>query len=233
MRARRTVAAGVPLADAMASASTPSSAPCRSSPVISLRRNVCSSSVARSKSAPRRRCRSRPAPDPATDVIRAKVSSTSQSVSDGVAAGAGRALAAAAWPRPSRRCRTEPARNATPGSISSGASARSASARRPIFPSRAVVVATRVEVTTRSWSRMGPNRSGRRGAVGQAGRGGVVSRRAAVLVAMAAGPHATRRRGGTRARPLPSTCAAVLPHGWSLLSVYVECEPHWASPRRG
>ena len=61
---RRTAAAGTSAAFAIASTSTPASAPCRSSPAISARRNACSCAVARANSAVRavRARRSSPGP---------------------------------------------------------------------------------------------------------------------------------------------------------------------------
>ena len=94
---------------------TLSSAPWRISPKISLARKPCSSDVARASRS--RSCRTRAAvePVPLVAATRSNARSTSARVRPGAgAAGVERASRSAAKPTPTRPCRSEPQRNATP-----------------------------------------------------------------------------------------------------------------------
>ncbi|MGX1268486.1 hypothetical protein RKD18_001680 [Streptomyces phaeoluteigriseus] len=107
--ARRTSAGGAAVASARPSTATASSAPCRTSPVISAIRNRCSSSVAEPINSPTSRARSACEPGPDSPPSAVSRASTSRTVSVGAAAGAtGRP--SAFQPMPSRPCGSRPAR---------------------------------------------------------------------------------------------------------------------------
>ena len=132
--ARRTSATGSPAAAAMASTMTPSSAPWRSSPASSCRRNCCSSGVASAKSAPR--AAARRGADPTPRSCASAVSRTSRSVidSDGLR-GRASARGGGAGARSPHRCAPGACRR--PGSGSRGRFPRvraSAAARRVRAP---------------------------------------------------------------------------------------------------
>ena len=150
---RRSDFDGTCAAFATASMSTPSCAPCRSSPNSSRVRKSCSASVADWNSAPRASFLARADPWPASAAIRSNVLSTSRSVNVELAAGgASRASRIAAPPTPSRPCRVEPVRKATETATSSGDKRPSSVARRSIFSSRPPTAATAAEVATSSAS---------------------------------------------------------------------------------
>ncbi len=83
MKARRTEAAGICAAAAMASSITPSSAPWRSSPVSSRRRKACSSAVAAPNSSPSSAARRAVDPVPDVPASSSSVASTALTSSDG------------------------------------------------------------------------------------------------------------------------------------------------------
>ena len=139
--ARRTSATGTDAARATASVITPSSAPCRSSPDSSPKRNRCSAEVARPNSSPTSALRAAAEPFPVTAPIAAKAASTSAKPSVGAAAG-GNPSRSAAQPTPICRCGNSPDRYATAIGTSSGPASRSAAASMSILASRALVVAT-------------------------------------------------------------------------------------------
>ena len=157
MNARRTLAAGTSAAVATASSTTPSSAPCRSSPESRRTRNCCSSAVAavsKAESRPSRR-----AADPAPDVPARSVSawSTAATVSDGSLAGSPAIRARVRQPTPSRPCRVSPESHAVTGSTSAASACRSSSAIVPAFAVRDLVAATAVDAATTSASSIAPS----------------------------------------------------------------------------
>ena len=149
--ARRTSAAGTSAAVAMASVSTPSSAPWRSSPLTRPASSRCSVGVARAISARSRPRRAVVEPAPLSAEIRSNSASTSRTCNDGCAAGGGRSRSAA-YPRPVRRWRNSPDRNATTIGTSSGPARRRQSASNLVLASRPGVSATAAEVWARSSS---------------------------------------------------------------------------------
>ena len=88
--ARRTATTGTSAARAIASASSPACAPCRSSPLNSPTSSRCSSAVAAPNSAPTSSRRRACEPAPATTEIAAIAASTAATVRLGSAAGGGR-----------------------------------------------------------------------------------------------------------------------------------------------
>src|SRR5947209_3558415 len=154
--ARRTKSGSSPAARATASVTSPSSAPCRSSPISSRNRNSCSSWVARANSSRSRRSFAWAEPLPVVWARRS--SSTSTWTTSRVGASAARSTRAAwraAYPMPIRPCRGAPERKAIAVSISPGAACFSEVASRSIFASRPLVWATRREVWPRSSRRTG------------------------------------------------------------------------------
>ncbi len=134
--AARIFASGMPVALPTASAITPSSAPWRSSPPTSSRRNFCSSAVARSNNASTAARRLACDPAPANSDSSANAASTSSIVSEAVSAGAGASINVR-QPTPVRRWRSSPDRYVTTIAVSSASVAltsrvaiRSALARR-------------------------------------------------------------------------------------------------------
>ena len=107
--ARRTSATGTAAARATASVMTPSSAPWRSSPESRPNRNRCSSSVARPNSSLTSALRAAADPFPEIAPMAEKPESTSDRVSEGVAAG-GNPSRSVAHPTPIRRCGSSPDR---------------------------------------------------------------------------------------------------------------------------
>ena len=161
MAARRTAAAGTSAALATASAITPSSAPWRSSPPSSRRRNVCSASVAWLNSPETSSARRACDPLPATVPISLNRASTSRTVSDGSVAGEGNERNAA-QPTPICRCGSSPDSHDTTTATSFGSlcspACRSRSAILAILASRAEeaptsadAVATSSSCTTSAW----------------------------------------------------------------------------------
>src|SRR5438132_8950294 len=153
--ARRKRAAAIPDARATASSSTPSSAPCRSSPKIRRIRKSCSSRVARTNRSRRIWLRAAAEPGPPAAPTRSNAASTWARSKDGEAAGSPpRAAATADAPTPRRPCRGDPLRNPIATSISSGSSRVRSDARRSIFSRRPLVSATDRETSTSSPRRM-------------------------------------------------------------------------------
>ena len=155
MAARRTVGAAIPAALATASAITPASAPWRSSPPSSRRRNVCSASVAAANrsatNAARRACE----PLPAVAPISVNAASTSATVSVGTAAGGG-SERSAAQPTPIWRCGSSPDSQDTMTAMPRVSLSRAASlsrwAIRVTFARRDDSAPTSAEVVTTSVS---------------------------------------------------------------------------------
>ena len=151
MLARRTSAGGTSAAAAIASAMTPSSAPCRSSPSKRPARNCCSGSVAapskRSSASSRRAAE--PLPAIARSASRSRAAAASVSV--GSRAGAPIAARSAAGPRLTFPPSTTPDSQATAVSRSSGASARKHSASKRTFSLRLRVAATAADTAASSW----------------------------------------------------------------------------------
>ena len=139
--ARRTAAAGTPAAFATASAITPSSAPCRSSPRNSPTSRRRSGSVARERRPSSSLRRAACEPGPAIDCRRDTAASTSSSSSVGDSAGGGRSRSAA-HPTPTVPCGSAPDRYATAIATSSALASARQSASRATFPRRAGVAAT-------------------------------------------------------------------------------------------
>ena len=131
----------------MASAATARSAPCRTSPVISARRNACSGSVARPNrsSTASRRAAAEPLPDSAATWSNA--ASTSVTSSDGSSAGGGSSRSIA-QPTPSGRWRGSPARKPTPARVSASGRPAKHSASSATFSLRDEVAATAFDVST-------------------------------------------------------------------------------------
>ena len=132
---------------ATASAITPSSAPCRSSPRNRPTSNRCSGSVARAKSARELR---------ATRRLRARAGDRLKSRDRGIhleqlerrgSARAPAGRASAAQPTPTVPCGSSPERYATATATSSGAAPSRHSASRATFASRDDVAATSAEVS--------------------------------------------------------------------------------------
>jgi len=109
MAARRTASTPTENAAAIAGISSPSSAPCRVSPVISPARNACSPAVAAPISSDSRDARTPCEPVPASSANSAKAASTAWTVRVGSAAGAGRSVTER-QPTPVRRCLRDPDR---------------------------------------------------------------------------------------------------------------------------
>lgn len=139
--ARRTSAAGAPVASASPSTATASSAPCRTSPVSSPNRNRCSSSVAAARSSSISRLRSACEPAPVTAPTSVSRASTSRTVSEGSGAG-GTGPLSSFQPMPSRPCGRRPARYGITIGTSSASASRNSSASRAVFRDRAEVAAT-------------------------------------------------------------------------------------------
>ena len=87
--------------------------------------------------------------------IRPNAASTSATVSDGSAAGAGWSLSVA-QPTPIWRWVSSPDSHATAAGVSAGASSRSSAASRSTFPPRAEVARTAADVSTSSRSSTRP-----------------------------------------------------------------------------
>ncbi len=150
--ARRTAAAGRSAARAIASSSTPSRAPVRSSPRITRPRKSHSPAVARSASSRRLPPLAATDPDPDAAATASSAESTSPMVSVGCSAWTTSSVARPRHPTPTRPWRGLAVRNPTAGTISSGSSRRSASASASIFASRERVAVTASTVSTRSAS---------------------------------------------------------------------------------
>ncbi len=146
--ARRTTAASTPDAAAIASVITPSSAPWRSSPVMSPIRNSCSDAVAAPSSAPSASFRRCAEPAPVMVVRPVSARSTPVTVSVGSSAGAGRAEDRVRHPIPIRPWRVSPASQATVARTSSGDADDSTAASSDVFALRERVAATRSEAST-------------------------------------------------------------------------------------
>ena len=143
--------AGTSAAFATASISTPSRAPCRSSPTKSRLRNVCSVAVARSSRAPSTRFLARA---PRASPMAVIAASTSVSVNVACGATGTSTPNTVAGPTPIRPCRMRPASAATPTSASSGSRFTRHAARAAIFSRRERVAATRSEHSTNSAKRI-------------------------------------------------------------------------------
>ncbi len=152
MKARRTAAAGISAAAAIASSITPSNAPWRSSPVSSRRRNACSSAVAAPNSPLSRAARRAVDPAPEVCASSSRAASTAATGSDGSGAGSVSSPARVRQPVPIRPWRGSPASHAVAGSTSSGPAARSSAASDADFSVRDRVAPTAAEVATTSAS---------------------------------------------------------------------------------
>ena len=151
MTARRTVAGDAFPARATASINTPSSAPCRSSPVSSRTRKSCSSAVARVSRSRRRRARSPAEPLPVVVAICSNTLSTSTSERTGAgAAVTGFDSRMAEMPIPIRPCRGSPDKNAAAMSTSGGVTRWSRAASSAILTRRLLALATAALVVTSS-----------------------------------------------------------------------------------
>jgi hypothetical protein len=102
MAARRTASAGRSAARAIASSSTPSSAPVRSSPSTTRVMKSCSRAVARAARSTSAADRCAPEPSPPMAASRSSASSSSSTVSDGSVAGSVDAEASVRQPTPMR-----------------------------------------------------------------------------------------------------------------------------------
>ena len=135
MAARRIRSAGKSAARAMASASTPSRAPWRSSPKSSRIKKSCSSTVARFKRSRSNSLFRRAVPGPETLAIWSKRSLTSARLSVGVAAGGAERPDAMTEPAtPIRPWGSDPLKNATAISTSSAARRLRSAASCSTFP---------------------------------------------------------------------------------------------------
>ncbi len=130
--ARRTPAAGAPVASASPSTATASRAPRRTSPVSSPNRNRCSSSVAAARSSSNSRRRSACEPAPVTVPTSVSRASTSRTVSEGSGAG-GTGPLSSFQPMPSRPWGRRPARYGITIGTSSASASRNSSASRAVF----------------------------------------------------------------------------------------------------
>ena len=151
--ARRTSLTGTPAACATASTITPSSAPWRSSPTSSCRRNRCSGAVARANRSAEQRPpgRLRPGPGLPADLLERRVDlADPQARRLGAGGGTSRSVA---QPTPICRWRSSPDRNATAAAASSGVgpAQRRRRAARPC-PAARTVAATAADVSARSRS---------------------------------------------------------------------------------
>ncbi len=150
MNARRTVSPGTSAAEAIASSITPSSAPCRSSPVSRRRRKSCSASVARPNSAASRSTRRCAEPLPDVVATSPSAASTSATVSPACAAAGTDRSTTVRQPAPIRPCRGVPMRKDTTATTTSAVAPRTNADNALTLARRDRVAATAADVSTTS-----------------------------------------------------------------------------------